>query len=635
MQIYIDCPAPPPPYSSFFGLSTAGSNLYIFATWSHIQSNNWIAACRLAAFEQLKLSDLFTYHLLSEPSLAKSWADFGITPFCSEQYRGTLRYEGFLSVKVAYTNQWKDYYVVATSIYTPPEDLESHRIGSMLFQSKRSKNASERGLLLFYASKNTKKAPVFMIKECSRCTCIIPEDRVDFSAAASAAVYGKLEVVGKSSNDQPNRTLEQHQDGYQVLSNSFSDICNGKDNRPAISRVFIRSDSTGSLANWMIAIFGSFSIDAGVPQLLQTIEHIESNQTSLWPTQLFLSLAEISGVQMDKDMLETILFFEHYLKQKTMFCKQRKLRIWSESIARGEWERNLVDRREAETRINQLTTWIKQSQEILKSHGKTANERSMQELVGELTSEIPSFGPAFVSMMGDTVPIGVAAALSISDSASNMSSKRSYQTKSTTADGDGSVSESDDTSEGSLSEEESSPEIGSEIKSLVSHTEVESEYDDELEQEQNQAGLYNVNSLLHQLAIDGPRHTKADGLLINAVPDSELVPGADPEYAANTLVARQPGQALNKGIGPLLGAVNPEKYKPKLQDGLLGEVNRREREKALRKKGANELMSELDREYVCFKLEQKTIIYQMTVVALSISAPSYSKNYVRAHLTMQ
>ena len=126
------------------------------------------------------------------------------------------------------------------------------------------------------------------------------------------------------------------------------------------------------------------------------------------------------------------------------------------------------------------------------------------------------------------------------------------------------------------------------------------------EEEETQDSLYAQNSLLQQL-VEGNKSHRIYGPLINSI-KSDLVHVPDNFAASNSLldkkeeeqggqprrdsVLEKTGQTGAKFIyGPLLGAVNPEEGKPKLEGGLLGEVNRREREKEALKKG---IILELD-----------------------------------------
>ena len=134
--------------------------------------------------------------------------------------------------------------------------------------------------------------------------------------------------------------------------------------------------------------------------------------------------------------------------------------------------------------------------------------------------------------------------------------------------------------------------------------------------------MYGHNSLLQQLAQDPGKAQQVAGPLINSIKtknpkleaqiaanslldaldqaslakrDGKLARIDDPEdpFYPNTLLNKIRGSSDGRSgnDGPLLGTVNPEANKPKLEGGLLGEVNRREREKEALKKG---LIPELD-----------------------------------------
>jgi hypothetical protein len=49
--------------------------------------------------------------------------------------------------------------------------------------------------------------------------------------------------------------------------------------------------------------------------------------------------------------------------------------------------------------------------------------------------------------------------------------------------------------------------------------------------------------------------------------------------------------------GPLLGQIDPEKDKPKLREGLIGEMQRREKEKEMRRQNPDDFLIDLERQY--------------------------------------
>jgi hypothetical protein len=147
------------------------------------------------------------------------------------------------------------------------------------------------------------------------------------------------------------------------------------------------------------------------------------------------------------------------------------LRQWCESTAKGEWERNLYDRKELEYKIKQIFDWVVNICKKLNSQGIETEKPSPAILIPALSSIVSWIGPVLQSMIDPIssptkssptkfIASGSTASGSLKFSKSK-ASKASTKTEST--DGEGSVSEEERSDEGSQSDEES------ELSSHLSH----------------------------------------------------------------------------------------------------------------------------------------------------------------------
>ncbi|KAH6573461.1 hypothetical protein BASA60_006009 [Batrachochytrium salamandrivorans] len=209
---------PPIPYTSVFALSNAGSNLMLFSCISGLHCNTWVAAIRLVSFELHKLNQLFTYRLLNRPLLASAWEAAGIAPFESFSYRGQVKYEGMLQVRLTYATQWKSYYVVATSrvgldSVSTPYPSTSSSLTKKLFGKKSISNLdfSKRGNMMFYESKSDAKKgkhPVFVMDSLRMVHALWPEkpEFIEMGLVCMAKLVGVIRA-STSSRSRASSTL--------------------------------------------------------------------------------------------------------------------------------------------------------------------------------------------------------------------------------------------------------------------------------------------------------------------------------------------------------------------------------------------------------------------------------------------
>ncbi|KAI8924176.1 hypothetical protein BC831DRAFT_551585 [Entophlyctis helioformis] len=228
------------------------------------------------------------------------------------------------------------------------------------------------------------------------------------------------QLSSQSSLRQPTPlSLSNFENGFPSFTapSALRDIVEGTDNRPPPPYIHILTPSTNDLAKWMTCLYAAFSLDADYdhaeaeiaemvrasqpqpvqpapppPPLLPAIGADGSlvdpatlpppppppppPQAVLWPTPLFLSVAEIAGLAMLHAVpLDTNIQFAHYFAQKLMFSRQGKLRVWCESLAKGEWERRLTARREVDAKLRVLFDWVERVKTALREQGVVVPER--------------------------------------------------------------------------------------------------------------------------------------------------------------------------------------------------------------------------------------------------------------------
>ncbi|EGF78427.1 hypothetical protein BATDEDRAFT_26445 [Batrachochytrium dendrobatidis JAM81] len=360
-----------------------------------------------------------------------------------------------------------------------------------------------------------------------------------------------------------------------------------------------------------------------------------------WPTSLFLSTSEIAGILMCSPVpFNTHMQFSHYFSQKLSCSRNNRLRSWCESVAKGEWERSLAARHIVEAKLKILFKWVDKTLEVLKHRGIVLPDRETLDdghaSIGpksidkndEAVSEQSKVDPKQKSVSNTKKDIveGIDGIKLTDDSATKTShedhsiddeSEESAKESLSTSDGNGSVSEEETSDEGSQSEtEEEQPIIPISLVNPALQPEFYARapdaYDnlDESDQEPD-FQIYGQNSLLAQRHFNelakGDRHgdgmpgeyhsgSKGDGKRIELLGVVSQSAQAH-VFQSNSLLSRtdmphtgglnsdgtpQQGYVRSTGIdGPLLGNVQGEanQHKPKLEGGLLGEMNRREKER--------------------------------------------------------
>jgi hypothetical protein len=495
---FTNTPPPPIPYTCHFGLSTAASNLYVFSVPSVIQANQWVASMRLALYETLKINLTFTNRLIRKPTMMNGWHEFQVEPFTAHRFRGDIKFEGPLQIRIPYSNLWKQFHVVATSKYGTEAYSTNTGISKKIFKKKASMvDLSKRGSLLFYPNKNAAakgKPPIFVMYDVKYIHAIWPDqtDELKIETLCMAKLEGSFRMHSIKVNidddidfsGASHRSFGQFGSGFPAVTGieSFAELFDGKDKRPLPTQLLIMAPTSGDLSRWITAVWCAFSIDSHLPELEDEIHEMtrlpEPKEGEVqpelvkvtWPTQMYLSLSEVGGITMNSTSLsDSFAKFSHYLQQKVNFSKQEKLRQWCEAVAKGEWERNICDRKELDYKIKQLNEWANRICEKLNEMGTETKKPHPTVLVSAMTSIIGWIGPVLSSMIDEvpksptkSSPAKSDVSSSISDSLSSRSgssTRASTERKTATTSGsEGSVSEEERSDEGSQSDDESDEE---------------------------------------------------------------------------------------------------------------------------------------------------------------------------------
>ncbi|KAJ3362571.1 hypothetical protein HDU91_003351 [Kappamyces sp. JEL0680] len=616
-------PSPPLPYTSYFCLNTSASNLYVFACASTIQANHWVCAIRLAMFELQRLNLLFTNRLLRVPKMMLSWRSFQLEPFASEMFRGDIQYEGALQVRLPYTNIWIEYHGIVTS-KTGPEALSLFKSGSKLFGKKDSSVAdpSKRGTILFFESKKAAqkgKMPVFIMEDVRNVYAIWPSNarhEDDVLGVNLVKIEGKLQLPDTPAHiGHRPRSFSTFENGVPQIKGveQIESLIAGLDSRPEPMDLLVIAPSTSSLTKWIVATLSAFSMPssgANLEEEIQEMTRVESPLSDdakplkpIWPTTLYLSVNEVGGVTMPQhSYFETQIQLDHYLGQKVLMSTQHQLDRWNQEVSKGEWERGFCDRKEMETKLKILFSWLEKMTVGLRSHNIEVKKPHPAVLVSAMSTIVAWLGPVLNSMIGpESIP-----SPSKSEPKSPVPAETSAaKEKSDSSDGEGSVSEEERSSEGSQSEEDSvaSGELLSSKKSL-SLLDGDSSQGDELGSPKSEVfEVYAPNSLLAHAAPKKPV-VSGVGPFFSTAPNPKH---ANP-FINNSLLSKKEKEALLEDSmgeqrhsnlarvlpGPLLGSIADPSIKPIIQGGLLGEMDRKEREKKSGAKTAGINTSEPD-----------------------------------------
>jgi hypothetical protein len=324
---------------------------------------------------------------------------------------------------------------------------------------------------MFYDSKAAMKKgklPLFMMSDVQDIYAIWPEDATDskLQSASLAKIEGSF-ILPESSAipDSSNRTFETFSEGFPQIKNleGVENIITGFDSRQLPTDLLILAPSSYALSKWIVATLASFSIDSGNSFVDEEIKEMtklpEPDEDEIqpdlvkveWPSQLYLSLNEVGGLQVPHTFTETMAFFSHFLDQKMAFSRQSQLKMWSAEIGKGEWERGLCDRKEMEFKLTALFGWVELVTKELVVNSITVTKPEPMVLVSAMATILPWLGEVLTSMVGTGVEDKPKSIASSKKSAHSFVSSVA-KSATTSSDGEGSVSEEERSSEGSQSE---------------------------------------------------------------------------------------------------------------------------------------------------------------------------------------
>ena len=622
---------PPFPYTNYFALGKI-TTCPLFACGSTIQLNHWVSSIRLAMYEVYKLNTIYTVRWLESPLRTKAWADLKLEPFKTASFRGDIRHEGPLQIRIPYSNVWRQYHVVVTS-----------KTGSLAlnqnFQSKifgRGKyditDYSKRGTLLIYnnsSSAQKGKAPLITITDCLWINAIFPMDNNSDSQINSttlAKLYGGMHVSSRSSNsgkpDVVSRSLFPLAEQWQDINNleELSEIFQGNDQRPLPKEFLIMAPTHYELAKWIASISASFGLpcdnelsDKELAEMTKIEDQeiiTESFVPVIWPTQLYLSIEEVGGISMlTNDLAETFNQFSHFLAQKIQFSGQNIMQDWCSATAKGDWERKFQDRKEVEFKFLKLLDWKHSCVKLLEENGIKVSKANNAVLISALCNLAPWLSEVFYKL----VPIASSPVAATSPKGIKEVIRQLPQSA-VASDSIGSVSEEERSSEGSVSEEENSPSpkpspvvhIINKIPPVDPGDDCSGSSEESVSSDESAQEVYAPDTLLAQVQenqrysklqkqISGPFITSAEignrsPVQLNLEPRGQQQHFPDdgssfsePQGGLVNLI----GQISSRKpqIGPLVGNVNELNKKPVFEAGLVGQMQRKEDEKYLSKAG--------------------------------------------------
>jgi hypothetical protein len=479
---YSEYPSPPIPYSNYFCFARNNS-VVLFCAASMIQMNYWVNSIRLAIFEVLRLHLTFTNRWLRSPSYIQVWNQLGVEPFSSATFRGEVRFEGPLQVRIPWSTTWRQYHVVVTSKHGPAAYKPAGNLSQKIFN--RTKNVptdpSRRGTILVFNNQRSfqkGKPPLFWIQDVQWVNIIWPTDADEqkLKHISLAKLYGDIKlsdefVSNQSTVESAERSLMNCVRGMKQIQNlqDLAAVYDGTDLRPLPHDVLFLAPSPADLAKWIAGILASFGIDPGLDACeeeikemtkLPEIENIDV-RTGLvpvkWPTQLYLSLNEIGGITvLQTELPKTAFQYLHYLNQKMIFSQQDKLRKWCETAAKADWERSVCDRKEVEYKLLKLYDWLDLCSKLLQEHGIDTSRPHPQVLVSAMSSLVQWMAPVLNSLITLVKPPDTE---TVQPTESWAESKKIAATDKSdspggSSDGEGSISEEERSSEGSVSEED-------------------------------------------------------------------------------------------------------------------------------------------------------------------------------------
>ena len=285
--------APPPlPYTFPFTLSSAGSNLFLFASPSSIACNSWVAAIRLSCWESGRLSDWYSWKLLRGPNFRDVWHHSGCIVGCPEWKEGILK-EGEIRGRVNYGSEWTDYWCVVRGVIVGggnswwinnTSSLGKSFIGNTgnakwggFFNKKSSKKSRENStdslsvktgaILIWESRKEYKKGkePLFKIEQVTSCYGVWPEkiEVVNLGVAGTMKIEG---VIAVSDGVDPNSLYGFISKFTPPSPEKLTSIEKLTTLRSPPEFFLLLANNATEMAKWCLAIWNAFGLEGGSNQ---------------------------------------------------------------------------------------------------------------------------------------------------------------------------------------------------------------------------------------------------------------------------------------------------------------------------------------------------------------------------------
>ena len=355
-------PLPPIPYTCFFSIDK-----YSFASSSFISANSWVHAARLSAFEYGLLNVHFSFSLLRVVPYIRIWSDFDILPFKSRKVKH-LEWDGDCKIRLQVHSEWKEFYCKINSagesfvpnliVYRAPtvseeNDQKSSGVLSKFFHGKKSNSneiekpdeppkdvlVSPAQMSFFASISDYKKGaqPIFIMTDVSFVYALWPKTMHHIKSDAVT----EIKIMGSF------KLLQEKGKWAQLLNPD-------KNSQP--SSVNLKSANTHESLHWLVAILGTFALDADVNSF--------DINAAVWlspPTDwgdLCLKLDEVSGLSGSISILGS--FFEYYklLNGKKSMLKNGLFSEWQRSVKNSVDTRRDYERKEVELKVNALLMWL-------------------------------------------------------------------------------------------------------------------------------------------------------------------------------------------------------------------------------------------------------------------------------------
>ncbi|KAJ3125852.1 hypothetical protein HK098_008165 [Nowakowskiella sp. JEL0407] len=383
-------PPPPIPYTSFFALNTAGSNIYLLASHSLIQANSFVAAIRLASFEMSLLNHYYSLKLLKRPSFEPIWKEILARP-------SDVVWEGQVQARFTYGREWSPFWVLVTKHQIPNivNDLEEEAKKKKWFGGKLKKNELEPpkqkvSQILFYKDRNDVKrsVPVIQLTMVTHVAAIWPEkvELVNAPIPALLKIEGKI-TIAPGSPPNTRKSIFETDVPFDDTS-SITDLVDGS-SRPPPQHVLLMAPNSTEMGKILSSVLQTFNLETEIEKVpmyenigtlrnqgIHSLDQLdfESADTPPSPTEptapspptepkwglLFLSNSEVSSLAMDSSPPRPQ--FTKILADKMQMKRDGKLDVWKKQVSIGMKNRVLFIEREVQKKAQELVMWLNQVQ---------------------------------------------------------------------------------------------------------------------------------------------------------------------------------------------------------------------------------------------------------------------------------